>query len=151
FLAILTARLPPAQQPLARRLGLTLALGFRILLLLTITWVMTLTTPLFSVGGFPVSGRGGILVGGGAFLGGNATRAVYANGGGDALQATARVRVRGAFVLVLAQMLVLDLVFSLDSVITAVGMVTQVPVMVTAMALAMLVMLVSAGPIADFV
>jgi len=151
FLAILTARLPPAQQPLARRLGLTLALGIRVLLLFTITWVMSLTAPLFDVRGVAVSGRTLILVGGGLFLIAKATREIYEKVEGTPAAAAGRPRAAGAFILVLLQILLLDIVFSLDSVITAVGMANEVTVMVTAMVLAMLVMLVSAGPIASFV
>jgi predicted tellurium resistance membrane protein TerC len=151
FLAILTARLPPAQQPLARRLGLTLALGIRVLLLFTITWVMSLTAPLFDVGGFAVSGRSLILLGGGLFLIAKATREIYEKVEGTPAEAAGRPRAAGAFILVLLQILLLDIVFSLDSVITAVGMANELTVMVTAMVLAMLVMLVSAGPIASFV
>jgi predicted tellurium resistance membrane protein TerC len=150
FLAILTARLPPREQPLARRLGLTLALGIRVLLLFAITWVMGLTRPLFHVGAFSVSGRSLILLGGGMFLVGKATWEIY-----EKVEAEVHVigaeRGGGSFFLALVQILLLDIVFSLDSVITAVGMANQVPVMVTAMILAMVVMLISAGPIGEFV
>ena len=150
FLAILTARLPLAQQPLARRLGLGLALGIRIGLLFAITWMMRLTTPLFTIGSLVVSGRSLILLGGGLFLVGKATREIYDKVEG-APPGEGRPGRAGAFLLVLAQILLLDIVFSLDSVITAVGMANQLSVMVLAMVLAMLVMLVSAGPIAGFV
>ncbi len=150
FIAIVAGKLPAAEQPLARRLGLTLALGIRVLLLLTITWIMGLTAPLFSVLGRGVSGRDLILLGGGLFLMFKATWEIY-----DKLEVehreTGRGRARGAFMLVLVQILLLDIVFSLDSVITAVGMANQLSVMITAMVLAMLVMLVSAGSISDFV
>ncbi len=150
LLAIVAARLPPNRQPIARRLGLTLALGMRILLLLAISWIMGLTAPLVQVGPRAVSGRDLILVGGGLFLIGKATWEIY-----DKLEVehhdTPRAAGRRAFLWVLAQILLLDLVFSLDSVITAVGMASQVPVMIVAMVLAMLVMLASAGPIAGFV
>src|SRR2546425_7683492 len=150
FLAILTARLPPREQPLARRLGLTLALGIRVLLLFAITWVMGLTRPLFRVGAFPVSGRSLILLGGGMFLVGKATWEIYEKVEAE-VHVIAAGRGGGSFFLALVQILLLDIVFSLDSVITAVGMANQVPVMVTAMILAMLVMLISAGPIGEFV
>jgi predicted tellurium resistance membrane protein TerC len=150
FIAIVAGKLPPGQQPLARRLGLTLALGIRILLLLTITWIMGLTAPLFTVLGRGVSGRDLILLGGGLFLMFKATWEIY-----DKLEvehdAAGRGAARGAFVVVLVQILLLDIVFSLDSVITAVGMANQLSIMVAAMVLAMLVMLVSAGSISSFV
>jgi predicted tellurium resistance membrane protein TerC len=149
FIAILAARLPAAQQMLARRLGLALALGIRIGLLFTISWMMGLTRPLFAVLGHGLSGRDLILVVGGLFLVGKATWEIY-----DKLevehveQAGGR---RGRFVAVLAQILVLDIVFSLDSVITAVGMANRLSVMVAAMVIAMLVMLASMGALAGFV
>jgi predicted tellurium resistance membrane protein TerC len=150
FIAILTARLPASQQALARRLGLVLALGIRIGLLFTISWMMGLTAPLFSVLGQEVSGRDLILIGGGLFLIFKATWEIY-----DKLEADhAAPEVGGQharFAGTIAQILVLDIVFSLDSVITAVGMASQVAIMVTAMVIAMLVMLVSMGPVAGFV
>ena len=150
FIAILVGRLPAAQQALARRLGLTLALVIRIGLLLTISWIMGLTAPLFSVLGQEISGRDLILIGGGLFLIFKATWEIY-----DKMevehQKAAAGKGRAQFTWVLAQILVLDIVFSLDSVITAVGMANHIPVMVIAMVLAMLVMLVSAAPIGAFV
>ena len=150
FIAILVAKLPAAQQDLARRLGLTLALGIRVLLLLTISWIMGLTKPLLVVWEIELSGRSLILLGGGLFLIFKATREIYekVEGEGHEMeQGTARA----AFGWVLLQVLLLDIVFSLDSVITAVGMANQVPVMITAMVLAMLVMLASAGAVSGFV
>jgi predicted tellurium resistance membrane protein TerC len=149
FLAILVARLPASQQAFARRLGLTLALGIRILLLLAISWIMGLTTPLFTVGQ-DVSGRDLILLGGGLFLMAKATWEIY-----DKVEAeheeAARGRARGVFLLVLIQILLIDNVFSLDSVITAVGMADSIAIMVVAMVLSMLVMLLSAGTVSEFV
>ena len=149
FIAILTARLPARQQESARRLGLTLALGIRIGLLFTISWMMSLTRPLFSVLGHDLSGRDLILIAGGLFLVGKATWEIY-----DKLEVEHVERERsgrGRFAAVLAQILVLDIVFSLDSVITAVGMANQLSVMIAAMVIAMLVMLVSMGAVAGFV
>jgi len=129
--------------------GLMLALAIRIGLLFTISWMMGLTRPLFVVLGHPLTGRDLILIGGGLFLIAKATWEIYDKlevdhvghaGGG-----------RGHFAGVLVQVLVLDIVFSLDSVITAVGMANELAVMVTAMVIAMLVMLVSMGAIAGFV
>ena len=150
FLAILVGRLPASQQAFARRVGLTLALGIRIGLLFAISWIMGLTMPLFDALGRAVSGRDLILLGGGLFLVFKATWEIY-----DKLEVQHHEQVRpgrrAAFMLTLLQILLLDIVFSLDSVITAVGMANQVPVMVVAMVLAMLVMLFSAASISGFV
>jgi len=150
FLAILVGRLPTSEQAIARRLGLTLALGMRIGLLLAISWIMRLTAPLFSVLGGNVSGRDLILLGGGLFLIAKATWEIYGKveaGHGESVAAPAR----GAFLLVLVQILLIDIVFSLDSVITAVGMANEISIMIIAMVAAMLVMLVSAGAVSGFV
>ena len=150
FIAIITGRLPAAQQPLARRLGIGLALIIRIGLLFAISWIMGLTQPFAHVLGHPVSGRDLILLGGGFFLIGKATWEIY-----DKLEAehpeSGAGGGRGVFLAVLAQILVLDIVFSLDSVITAVGMANHLSVMVMAMVIAMIVMVVSADPIGSFV
>jgi len=149
FIAILTGRLPARQRDLARRLGVTLALGIRIGLLFAISWMMGLTRPLFAVEGHGLSGRDLILIGGGLFLVGKATWEIY-----DKLEVEHVEREgggRGRFATVLVQILVLDIVFSLDSVITAVGMANRLSVMVAAMVIAMLVMLVSMGAVAGFV
>ncbi len=150
FLAILVARLPASQQGVARRLGLSLALGIRIALLLAISWIMGLTQPLFSVLGRSVSGRDLILFGGGLFLIAKATWEIYDKVEAEHEDAKPQAA-RGVFLLVLFQILLLDIVFSLDSVITAVGMANHISIMVVAMVLAMLVMLVSAGTVSDFV
>jgi len=150
FIAILVARLPDAQREYARRLGLILALGIRIGLLFAISWMMGLTTPLLTVLGRGVSGRDLILLGGGLFLIFKATLEIY-----DKVEAEhhdrAAAAARAAFLWVLAQILLLDIVFSLDSVITAVGMANDLSIMVTAMVIAMLVMLVSAGTVSRFI
>jgi predicted tellurium resistance membrane protein TerC len=150
FIAILTGRLPPDRQPLARRLGLGLALGTRIALLLAIAWVMGLTADLVTVLGHGVSGRDLILLGGGLFLIFKATWEIY-----DKVELEHAEPAGGAgaagFALVIAQIIALDLIFSLDSVITAVGMADEIPIMVAAMVIAMVVMLVSMGTIAGFV
>ncbi|MGH7335301.1 MAG: TerC family protein [Candidatus Rokuibacteriota bacterium] len=149
FIAILTTRLPAAQQPIARRVGLALALIIRIGLLFAITWVMSLTTPLFTLVR-PFSGRDLILFGGGLFLIFKAVSEIHAKVEGGHPSAEARPG-RASFAWVLAQILVLDIVFSLDSVITAVGMANQVSIMVVAMVIAMLVMLVSMDTVSGFV
>ena len=150
FIAILVGRLPEARRELARRLGLILALGIRILLLFAITWIMGLTAPLFSVLGHGVSGRDLILLGGGLFLIFKATWEIY-----DKVEAGHHERTAGAaraaFAWVIFQILLLDIVFSLDSVITAVGMANDLAIMVTAMVIAMLIMLLSAGAVSRFI
>jgi predicted tellurium resistance membrane protein TerC len=149
FISILTGRLPAEQAELARRVGLSLALLMRIGLLLAISWVMSLTQPLFTLVR-PFSGRDLILIAGGLVLIGKATWEIY-----DKLEVEHEERApaaaRGAFAFVIGQILVMDIVFSLDSVITAVGMANEVWVMVTAMVLAVAVMLISAGPVSRFV
>ena len=150
FLAILVGRLPVGQQPLARRLGLSLALGIRIGLLLAITWIMGLTAPLFAVLGHGVSGRDLILLGGGLFLIFKATWEIYDKVEAGHHEQAARAA-RAAFAWVIFQILLLDIVFSLDSVITAVGMANDLGIMVTAMVIAMLIMLVSAGAVSRFI
>jgi predicted tellurium resistance membrane protein TerC len=150
FLAILVARLPANQQNLARRVGLTLALGMRIALLLAISWIMGLTQPLFSVLGRDVSGRDLILLGGGLFLIAKATWEIYDKVEADHHAGPAGAA-RRALLMVLVQIVLLDIVFSLDSVITAVGMANDISIMVIAMVLAMIVMLVSAASVSGFV
>jgi predicted tellurium resistance membrane protein TerC len=150
FIAILTSRLPASQQERARKIGLTLALGIRIGLLFVISWMMGLTRPFWAPFGHEISGRDLILLGGGMFLIWKATREIYDKVEGATEHHTAAAR-RAAFGAVLVQILVLDIVFSLDSVITAVGMANDVPVMVVAMTIAMIVMLFSMGAVAGFV
>jgi predicted tellurium resistance membrane protein TerC len=150
FIAILVGRLPEAQREIARRLGLILALGIRIGLLFTISWMMSLTEPLFTAFGGAVSGRDLILLGGGLFLIFKATWEVYEKVEADPHEQAAAI-VRGVFLWVLLQILLLDIVFSLDSVITAVGMANDLSIMITAMVIAMLVMLASAGTVSRFI
>jgi predicted tellurium resistance membrane protein TerC len=150
FIAILVGRLPEGRRETARRLGLVLALGIRVGLLFAISWLMGLTAPLLTVLGRDISGRDLILLGGGLFLIGKATWEIY-----DKLEAGhpagAGATARAAFLWVLAQILLLDIVFSLDSVITAVGMANDLRIMITAMVIAMLVMLASAGAVGRFI
>jgi len=150
FIAILVGRLPEARRELARRLGLILALGIRILLLFAITWMMGLTAPLVTVLGQGVSGRDLILLGGGLFLIFKATWEIYDKVEAGHHEQTARAA-RTAFAWVIFQILLLDIVFSLDSVITAVGMANDLAIMVTAMVIAMLIMVVSAGAVSRFI
>jgi predicted tellurium resistance membrane protein TerC len=149
FISILVDKLPEERQALARRLGLGLALVMRILLLLSLSWVIGLTAPLFTVVGQEISGRDVILILGGLFLLGKSTYEIHENLEGEEGHSSARVR--ATFGSVLVQIVILDLVFSLDSVITAVGMVNEIPVMIAAVAIAILVMLVSAEAVAGLV
>ncbi|HEU5086884.1 MAG TPA: TerC family protein [Roseiflexaceae bacterium] len=149
FISILAGKLPPEQQHRARQLGLGLALITRILLLLSISWMANLTEPLFSVGDFEISGRDLILIVGGLFLVGKATFEIHERLEGHDPEKD--VAVKPSFTAVIVQIMLLDVVFSLDSVITAVGMVNQVPVMIAAVVIAIVIMLVLAGPISHFV
>jgi predicted tellurium resistance membrane protein TerC len=149
FISILAGRLPQHQRERARKLGLSLAMLIRILLLFTITWVMRLTTPLFTVTSQEISGRDLILILGGLFLIAKSTHEIHdklegEEGHGDA-------RVTASFGGVIAQILLLDIVFSLDSVITAVGMAESLLIMVLAVVIAVGVMLMSARAIGEFV
>jgi predicted tellurium resistance membrane protein TerC len=150
FISILTGKLPLAEQPKARRLGLSLALVMRLGLLFTLSWVMGLTAPWFTLFGKGFSGRDLILLGGGLFLIAKATHEIY-----DKLEVAHEAEATAGgthrFGLILAQILALDIVFSLDSVITAVGMAQHVSIMVIAMVVAVGLMLVFASAIGDFV
>jgi predicted tellurium resistance membrane protein TerC len=150
FLSILSGKLPPQQQPLVRRLGLTLALVLRLGLLFAISWVMGLTAPLFELLGREISGRDLILLGGGLFLVAKATHEIYTKLEVEHDEPS-HASGASAFGIVLVQILALDVVFSLDSVITAVGMAQSIVVMVIAMVSAVGVMLAFAGYIGDFV
>ena len=148
FISILSGKLPPDQQRRARRVGLMAAMGMRLILLWSIVWVSRLTTPLFEVFGRGLSGRDLILIGGGLFLLGKATYEIHENleGGGHETG-----RAVASFASVIGQVMLLDIVFSLDSVITAIGMAEHLGVMATAVILAVLVMLVAAEPISRVV
>ena len=150
FISILVGRLPERQRNRARTIGLSLAMGTRIVLLLSLAWVMGLTAPLFAALGQEISGRDLILVGGGLFLLWKSTHEIHAALEGEEDEASAGAA-RATFASVIAQIAVIDIVFSLDSVITAVGMADDVAVMVIAIVLAVLVMLVAARPIGEFV
>ena len=149
FISILASKLPSSQQDLARRMGLLAAMAMRILLLLSLVWILRLTTPLFYILERPISGRDLILIGGGLFLLAKATIEVHERLEGEEGHSSARVP--PSFAAVIAQIAVLDIVFSLDSVITAVGMAEEISIMVTAVILAVGVMMLSAGPISSFV
>jgi len=149
FISILSNKLPEEQQPLARRIGLGMALVGRILLLLSISWVMGLTAPLFTLLGQALSGRDLILLVGGLFLIGKATTEIHDKlEGEDGGMETA---IPVSFASVITQIFLLDMVFSIDSVITAVGMADDVEVMIVAVTIAIVLMMVSAETISSFV
>ena len=149
FISILTDKLPENRQAVARRVGLGLAMIMRILLLFSITWIIRLTEPLFTVLSQEISGRDLILIGGGLFLLGKATYEIHDKLEGEEGHASAQVKANLGAVLV--QITLLDIVFSLDSVITAVGMVDQLGVMIAAVVIAVGIMMISAGSISNFV
>lgn len=149
FISILAGKLPAEQRARARRTGLALAVASRVLLLFSLSWIIGLTSPLFSILEFDVSGRDLILIFGGLFLMGKATLEIHDKLEGAPGHASARVT--ATFGGVLFQVLLLDVVFSLDSVITAVGMVDELPIMIAAVVIAAVVMIVSSGPISGFV
>jgi predicted tellurium resistance membrane protein TerC len=149
FLSIMTGKLPPARQPLARRVGLGLALVMRVLLLLAMSWLVTLQANLFTLFGKGFSGRDLILIGGGLFLVGKATHEIFDRMEVD--HSEPRRKPRASFSAVITQIVLLDLVFSIDSVITAVGMARSLSIMVAAVVIAVMVMLIFAGPISAYV
>jgi predicted tellurium resistance membrane protein TerC len=149
FISILAGKLPAQQRGRARRLGLGLAMIMRILMLLSITWIVRLTAPLFTILGEEISGRDLVLLVGGLFLLGKATHEIHTKLEGEEGEASARVA--PSFASVIVQITLLDVVFSLDSVITAVGMVQQVGVMIGAVVVAVAFMMAFAGTISDFV
>ena len=150
FISILAGKLPEDQRAKARRLGLLGAFVTRILLLLSIAWVVRLTTPLFTVARVGVSGRGLILIIGGLFLIAKAVHEIHEKVEGGEHGETAKQAAR-SLAAVVAQIMVIDIVFSLDSVITAVGMVDQVSIMIAANVIALGIMLMASGPISRFV
>ena len=149
FVSILSGKLPKSQQKRARRVGMLAAMGMRIALLFSITWMARLTSPLFEVLDQPISGRDLILIMGGVFLLAKATYEIHERLEGESEHATGKAA--ASFSAVIAQVMVLDIVFSLDSVITAIGMANDLRVMVTAVVLAVLVMMMAAEPISGFV
>jgi len=149
FISILVGRLPPEQRARGRTLGLAFAMLTRILLLLSITWVMGLSAELFSILGRGVSGRDLILFVGGLFLIAKSTLEIHGSLEGEQEQHEAKGR--ASFISVITQIAIIDIVFSLDSVITAVGMADHVEVMIAAVIVAVLMMMFLAGPISDFV
>ncbi len=149
FLSIVAGKLPTHQQRKARRIGLVGAMVMRLALLLSLAWIMQLTEPLFEILGRKISGRDLILIGGGLFLLAKGTHEIHDNLEGEEGRASGKVA--RSFAGVIVQIMVLDMIFSLDSVITAVGMVKQVWVMAAAIVMAVVVMLISVEPISTFV
>ncbi len=149
FISILSGKLPVAQQPRARRLGLLGAMVTRVMLLFSLAWMIRLTAPLFTVVGTNISGRDLILILGGLFLLAKSTHEIHDKLEGEEGHASGRVA--ASFASVIIQIMLLDIVFSLDSVITAVGMVDELWVMVTAVIVAVGIMMWSAEPISAFV
>jgi len=149
FLTILAGKLRPDQQGKARMIGLVLAMALRIALLFCLSWLIRLTAPLFHVFEHPVSGRDLILIAGGLFLLAKSTHEIHQNLEGQERALSSKAK--PSFYSVIIQILLLDIIFSLDSVITAVGMVERVEIMITAIVIAVGLMMVFAKPVGDFV
>ena len=149
FISILASKLPADQQKIARLVGLGLAMFMRVGLLFSLSWIISLTATLFTVLGQDISGRDLVLIGGGLFLIGKATHEIHQKLEGE--EGSGSVRVAPSFTSVIIQILLLDVVFSLDSVITAVGMVDEIWIMIAAVVVAILFMMAFASPISNFV
>lgn len=150
FLSVIIARIPQKQATRARQLGLGLALLFRILLLSALVWLIGLTQPVVTVAGLGLSWRDLILIGGGLFLIAKATHEIHAEVEAEEEDEQKGGSARG-FLLVILQIIVIDLVFSLDSIITAIGMAQELEIMIAAVVIAVVIMYVSSGPVARFV
>ena len=150
FLSISVAGIPPAQAKRARQIGLALALAFRILLLCVLVWLIGLTATLFTISGAAFSWRDVILIGGGLFLIAKATHEIHNEVEADD-EARDENRRSSAFFWVIVQIIIIDIVFSLDSIITAIGMAQDLAIMITAVIIACVVMYVASGPVARFV
>jgi len=149
FISILAGKLPQADQKRARQTGLALALITRILLLFSLSWIIGLTEPFFHVGEVEITGRSIILIAGGLFLLGKATFEIHEKLEG--VEGHSSAKVAASFTSVIIQIMLLDIVFSLDSVITAVGMASELAIMITAVTIAVIIMLYASAPISDFV
>jgi predicted tellurium resistance membrane protein TerC len=149
FITILADKLPMNQRKKARQTGLILAMGMRIILLLSLAWLIGLTAPLFTVFNIGISGRDIILLVGGLFLLGKSTFEIHEKLEGEEGHASSKVRAQ--FLNVIVQIMLLDIVFSLDSVITAVGMADEVAVMISAVIIAVIIMMLSVNVISDFI
>src|ERR1700709_2051920 len=150
FLSVIVSRIPPLQAKRARQIGLALALLFRILLLTLLVWLIGLTAPIITVTSVALSWRDIILIGGGLFLIGKATHEIHAEVEGREGDADATPH-PSAFFWVIVQIIIIDMVFSLDSIITAIGMAQDLEIMIAAVIIACVIMYVSSGPVAKFV
>jgi predicted tellurium resistance membrane protein TerC len=150
FLSVIVSRIPEPQATRARQIGLALALGFRILLLSLLVWLIGLTEPVITLRGLSISWRDLILIGGGLFLMAKATHEIHAEveGGDDGRERSGGT---SAFLWVVLQIIVIDMVFSLDSIITAIGMAQDLAIMIAAVVIACVIMYASSGPVARFV
>src|SRR6476469_5386778 len=150
FIPVMVARMPPEQRLMARRIGLSLALVFRVIMLAGITWFIHLTTPIFSIGDYDFSWRDLVLIAGGLFLLVKGTREIHEDIEGDHDEESGS-RVPSSLTSAIIQIALIDLVFSVDSIITAVGMADHVEVMIAAVAIAILVMYFASEPVAAFI
>jgi len=150
FISVIVSKIPEPQASRARQIGLALALVFRVLLLSLLVWLIGLTEPLLTAGSFAFSWRDIILIGGGLFLIAKATHEIHAEVERPA-EAGGKAQARSAFLSIVAQITVIDIVFSLDSIITAIGMAQELAIMIAAVVIACLVMYASSGPIARFI
>jgi predicted tellurium resistance membrane protein TerC len=150
FLSVIVSRIPEPQATRARQIGLILALVFRIILLSLLVWLIGLTAPVFTAIGRSFSWRDIILIAGGLFLIAKATHEIHGEVEGDA-EAAEKSGGGGAFLMVIIQIIIIDMVFSLDSIITAIGMAQDLTIMIAAVVIACVVMYVSSGPVARFV
>jgi predicted tellurium resistance membrane protein TerC len=149
FISVIVSRIPEPLATRARQIGLLLALAFRILLLSLLVWLIGLTQDVLTVAGWAFSWRDLILIGGGLFLIAKATHEIHREV--EAEEADSEGAVKSAFLWVILQIIIIDVVFSLDSIITAIGMVQDLPIMVAAVVIACLIMYLSSGPVADFI
>lgn len=149
FISILAGKLPSDQQKKARTVGLALAMLMRVALLFSLSWIISLKAPLFAVFGNQISGRDLVLIAGGLFLLGKSTHEIHEKLEGD--EGHDSTRGKSSFISVITQILLLDVVFSLDSVITAVGMVDEIGIMIAAVVVAVVFMMAFSGPISNFV
>lgn len=149
FISILAGKLPPEQQPKARKLGLVLAMVTRVALLFSLSLIMRMSDPIFAIAGNEISGRDLILIIGGLFLLAKSTHEIHEKLEGE--EGGASSRVATSFASVIVQIMLLDIVFSIDSVITAIGMVSNLTIMILAVVIAVIFMMISSGPISEFV
>jgi predicted tellurium resistance membrane protein TerC len=151
FISLLTSRCEPKDARRVRQIGLSLAFLFRIMMLFGLTWLMGLTAPLFNLFGIGISWRDIILIGGGAFLIAKSTHEIHREIEGRHGQAPTGTPRRASFALIITQLVLIDLVFSLDSIITAIGMAEHIEVMIAAVVIAMIVMYLAANPVGAFI